>query len=334
MPAPGRNAHAPLLPISFGGWSVTSTSLPSKDAANSGVLKEDGISRSEAATYVSGRNRLSSQAWQFGDATGAYSAFTFFRQPQMHAVKLGQEGAADGNHFVFWTGATVVDATFTPGSEDELEAMTALAAMLPKAPEGAGVPPSLPHYLPAAGLNATSVRYAIGPAAYAQMNGAVPAGAVDFSQDAEAITARYGSPGAPAQMLTLIAYPTPQIAESHLKAMQTAAQAGHGIGGLAKRSGPLLAVASGASAAANQVLLDAVHFNDVVTVNHPEGYVSEGAKLYRLLFGITMLTVTLVCGALLLGLFLGGGRALIRVLRGKPVSSMSDEEIITLHLGN
>jgi hypothetical protein len=37
---------------------------------------------------------------------------------------------------------------------------------------------------------------------------------------------------------------------------------------------------------------------------------------------------------LLLGLFLGGGRALIRVLRGKPVSSVTEEEFISLHLGS
>ena len=49
--------------------------------------------------------------------------------------------------------------------------------------------------------------------------------------------------------------------------------------------------------------------------------------------GITMLVVVLVSAALLLGLFLGGGRALVRILRGKPVSTVSEEEFISLHLG-
>jgi hypothetical protein len=81
-------------------------------------------------------------------------------------------------------------------------------------------------------------------------------------------------------------------------------------------------------------LLGAIHFNDYVTMNHPEGYVPETVKLYRLLRGITMLTVVLVGGALLLGVFLGGGRAALRLLRGKPASSVSEEEFISLHLGN
>jgi hypothetical protein len=43
--------------------------------------------------------------------------------------------------------------------------------------------------------------------------------------------------------------------------------------------------------------------------------------------------VVLMSAALLLGLFLGGGRALFRVVRGKPASSLVEEEFISLHLG-
>jgi MFS-type transporter involved in bile tolerance (Atg22 family) len=77
-----------------------------------------------------------------------------------------------------------------------------------------------------------------------------------------------------------------------------------------------------------------VQFNDYVTINHPEGYVPETVKLYRLLRGITMLVVILVCAALILGFFFGGGRALIRVMRGKSVSAVTEEEFISLHLGS
>ncbi len=80
-------------------------------------------------------------------------------------------------------------------------------------------------------------------------------------------------------------------------------------------------------------LLQQVKFNDYVTINHPEGYVPETVKLYRLLTGITVLVVVLICAPFLLGLFLGGGRALYRSVRGKPASTVSDEEFISLHLG-
>jgi hypothetical protein len=339
-PQAGPAPSARLLPQSFAGWTRSSLNYeglpPSPEVAS--VLQEFGLTQSAVANYGTSKSSVIVSAWQFKDATGAYGAFTYFRQPQMRAEKLGQEGASDGDHYIFWTGATVVDATFThPASRNQADknaALAALVALLPTAAGGASVPPSLPHYLPSAELNAASVRYAIGPAAYAKMSGTVPASDIDFNQDAEALTAQYGPTGAQ-ETLTLVIYPTPQMAEAHLKAMQNAAQQGHGLGGLAKRSGPLLAVVSGSAPQAEaQQLLDAVHYNDYVTINHPEGYVPETVKLYRLLMGITMLVVILISAAVLLGFFLGGGRALIRMIRGKPVSSVSEEEFISLHLSN
>jgi hypothetical protein len=304
------------------------------DAAQHAVLDEDGLARYAAATYALGTNRAAVRAWEFKDATGAYSAFTYFRQPQMRAAAIGSEGASAGEDFLFWVGATVVDATFSHPAKNEVSALTALAASLPKVYGGEGVPPSLPHYLPAAGLEPETVKYATGPAAWAAMGGSLPTGAVDFGQDAEAVTAQYGIQGVQGT-LSLVMYPTPQMAEAHLKGLEATALNGHGIGGLAKRSGPLLAVVSGSLPAQKaNALLEAIRVSDAVTINHPEGYVSESMKLYRLLFGITTLTVILAGAALLLGIFLGGGRALIRVMRGKPISSVSDEEFISLHLGS
>lgn len=334
LAAPGPGPSAPLLPQNFAGWTQAGAVAIQPTPADASVLEEYGLAQFASATYADGANRVSISAWQFKDATGAFGAFTYYRQPQMHAEKLGQEGASAGDHHIFWTGATVVDAVYTHPSSEEQAALATLASLLPKASGGASVPPSLPHYLPTADLQPASVRYSIGPAAYAKSAGALPAADIDFSQDAEVITAQYGSAGAP-ETLTLVMYPTPQMAAAHLKSMQSAAQQGHAIGGLAKSSGPLLAVVSGTLPAPKaQQLLDAIRYNDFVTINHPEGYVPETVKLYRLLMGITMLIVILVSGAFLLGIFLGGGRALMRKLRGKPVSSVSEEEFISLHLGN
>jgi hypothetical protein len=326
--APAQNA-APVLPQSFAGW----TSVLMKDAPaapgpeEAAVLQEFGLSQQETLVYTKGPADLIVGAWQFKDATGAYGAFTFFRQPGMHAEDLGAGGASAGEHYVFWTGATVVNATFNRPPKDEKSALAVLAGLMPKVAGGASVPPSLPHYLPAANLDASTVRYAIGPAAYAQMGGTVPVSNIDFGLDAEAVTAQYLIAGAQTK-LTLIMYPTPQIAEGHLKTMQSAMPSLE-----AKRSGPLVAVVSGTlSADKAQAFLASIHFNDAVTINHPEGYVSEGAKMYRLLFGITMLTAILVCAAVFIGLFLGGGRAMLRVMRGKTASALSEEEFISLHL--
>ena len=70
-----------------------------------------------------------------------------------------------------------------------------------------------------------------------------------------------------------------------------------------------------------------------VTVDHPEGYVNEVRKTARLLLGIIYLTGILGSASILVGLFLGGGRAIVRRLQGKPVSSLNDEDFISLKLG-
>jgi hypothetical protein len=324
--APAR--PSPLLPQSFAGWTQADTALGPPNAADAAVLHEYGLAQSATATYSAAGQRLTVHAMRFADATGAFGAFTFYRQPGMRVENIGREGASSSGHYVFWAGTTVVDATFARPSTDEKTALTALASQIPPVGGAAGIPPSLPRYLPPAQLDVASVHYAIGPAAWARTGSQLPASAIDFSQDTEVVTAQYGPAGAQ-NKLTLLLYPTPQIAGAHLKAIDALAKSD---GFATKRAGPLVAIVSGNSRSAQQ-LLGAVRFSDYVTINHPEGYVPEGAKLYRLLVGITMLVVVLVSAALLLGLFLGGGRALIRTLRGKPVSTVSEEEFISLHLG-
>jgi Family of unknown function (DUF6599) len=326
-PAQTPASAAPLLPPAFAGFTQTATSPGASNPTDAAVLQEYGLAQSGSATYAAGSRQLTIRAFRFADATGAYGAFTFLRQPGMRPETIGHEAAASADHDLFWKGTTVIDATFVHPSADEKSALTALAAQIPSIGGAAGIPPSLPHYLPTAQLDAASVKYAIGPVAYARIGAPVPASAIDFGLDTEVVTAQYG----PAGQLTLLLYPTPQIAGAHLKTLDALAPSS---GFSAKRAGPLVAIVSGSSSPQKaQQLLAAVHFNDYVTINHPEGYVPETVKLYRLLTGITMLVVILVSAALILGIFFGGGRALIRFLRGKPASTVSEEEFISLHLG-
>ena len=74
-----------------------------------------------------------------------------------------------------------------------------------------------------------------------------------------------------------------------------------------------------------------VHFEDIVT-SIPQPTESEVAKTGKLLVGIATLVVIGASAAILLGLFLGGGRALYRIARGKPASSVYESEFIRLNL--
>jgi len=204
----------------------------------------------------------------------------------------------------------------------------------------------LPGYLPQAGLDSQSTRYALGPIGYVRGGGLLPPSLVDFARGAEVLTAAYSGRDGEGS-LTLIDYPTPQIAIERNKAVAAFLAAGNTAGAewpsqlaestvaalQSRRSGPLVAVSSGSFSAdrAHRLLSD-VNYSADVTWNHPEGYVSDVTKTAKLLIGIITLTAILGGAALLLGVFLGGGRALYRRLRGKPASSLADAEFISLHL--
>jgi len=81
--------HDSVLPKDFGGWHMQgtaklSTDPATADAANAALLKEYGITGFESATYIREDGRkLAIKAAKFGDASGAFGAFTFYNQPQM-----------------------------------------------------------------------------------------------------------------------------------------------------------------------------------------------------------------------------------------------------------
>ena len=74
-----------------------------------------------------------------------------------------------------------------------------------------------------------------------------------------------------------------------------------------------------------------MHFEADLT-SIPQPTESEVAKTGKLLLGIAALVIVGASAAILLGFFLGGGRALYRIARGKPVSSVYESEFIRLDL--
>ena len=206
------------------------------------------------------------------------------------------------------------------------------------------IPPILVN-LPKSSLDGQTTHYAVGPAGYAGAGGVLPPALVGFDKGAEAVTADYSLISGPAT-LTIIDYPTPQIAEQQEAAVRTYLKAGSQAqppwpkpltdsdrASLEVRhSGPLVVVVSGdAIPDESHRLLESVHYEASLT-SIPQPVESEVEKTGKLLLGITVLTLIGASAAILLGFFLGGGRALYRLARGKPISSVFDEEFIHLDL--
>jgi hypothetical protein len=339
-----------LLPDAFAGWVADGpvkklTDPAQADGASAAALKEYDFDEGATAGYKRSGETLSLRALRFHDASGAYGAYSFYRQNGWPKEDIGAGATSDHNRVLFWIGDTVVDANFSrigPMSGSELRE---LAAQIPTPDGPRALKPPLLASLPRDQLDGQTTHYALGPAGYAGAGGVLPPELVGFDRGAEAVTANYTLRSGPAT-LTVIDYPTPQMAiaqepkiRAYLKAGSQAQPAwpkplqDSDTASLeVKRSGPLVAIVSGdAVEDESHKLLALVHYESDVT-SIPQPTESEIAKTSKLLIGIAGLVIIGGSAALLLGFFLGGGRALYRMARGKPASSVYDEEFIHIDL--
>jgi hypothetical protein len=344
-----------LLPEEFDGWttaepSKTMTDPAQADPANAAALKEYGFNAAVEANYKREGETLSLRALRFDDASGAYGAYSYYRQNGWPKESIGSGAASDNKRVLFWVGTTVVDATFSQIGPESAGELREIARQLPQ-PTGnrAMAPPilaNLPPSKPESRLDPQTTHYAVGPAGYAGAGGVLPPALVKFDMGAEVVTANYSLVSGPAT-LTLIDYPTPQIAHAQVDAIRAYLKAGSqaqppwpkplgdsDVASLEVRdSGPLVAIVSGdAIPDDSHRLLESVHYEANMTAI-PQPLESEIQKTSKLLLGIAFLSLIGAAAALLLGGFLGGGRALYRMATGKPASSMYDVEFIRLDLG-
>ncbi len=339
-----------LLPDAFDGWVAAEPSKvlsdPTQaDPANAAALKEYRFTMGLAAKYKREGETLTLRALSFDDASGAYGAYTFYRQNGWPKEAIGTGAASDHNRVLFWTGITVVDATFSRIGPMSAGEMREIAHQLREPNGNRALAPPILASLPQASLDGQSTHYAEGPAGYAGAGGVLPPSLVAFDKGAETVTANYSLVSGPAT-LTIIDYPTPQIAQAQEAAIRAYLKAGSqaqppwpkpltdsDLASLEVRhSGPLVAVVSGdAIPDDSHRLLESVHYEANLTAI-PEPEESEVEKTGKLLLGIAVLCVIGGGAAILLGGFFGGGRALYRIARGKPASSVYDAEFIHLDL--
>jgi hypothetical protein len=343
-----------LLPDAFAGWTAADaakkvTDAALADAANAAALKEYEFTDGALGEYKRSGETLSLRALRFHDASGAFGAYSFYRQNGWPKEQIGSGATSNHNRVLFWVGNTVVDATFSRIGAMSGAELRELAGELPQPEGGKALAPPILANLPQARLDGQTTHYAVGAAGYAGAGGVLPVELVGFDRGAEAVTANYSLRSGEAT-LTIIDYPTPQLAaaeETKIRAYVDAckkadkqAQAGwpkplqdSGLASLeVKRSGPLVGLVSGdAIPDESHELLAAVHF-ETNLMSIPQPTETDVAKTGKLLMGITVLVIICCSISILLAFFLGGFRALYRMARGKPVSSVFDVEFIRLNL--
>ena len=329
----------PLLPQSFGEWKVAAAPAAPVAAKVSLVevskeaLEECGPQRSQVADYARDGRSLHVEAIEFGDRSGAFSAFTVVKRPNMSPLKeLGAAAAAGDDAVLFTVGTSIVLAS--PATAADAAGLRALAGMMPKAAGNKGVAPLLPTLLPPKGLVDGSVRYALGGASYAAQGGVLPAGSLGWDKAGEAVTAEYKDKRG-SETMTMLLYPTPAIAGTYTRTVQGLINAAGAdfASARVRREGELVMLASGSfSPDEAQRMLENTHLKQELSVDKdiaPTEH-QQVVQTYSLLTQIAILSGVLMLAAVLLGLFLGGGRAVYRVMRGKP--AYTEPEFLSLHL--
>ncbi len=355
-PTAAPKAEAPLLPAAFAGWELAEakpvTDAALMVAANAAALKEFGFTDGSLASYTRGSGTLKLKALRFADASGAYGAYSFFRHSGWPREEIGSGAASDNNRVLFWVGNVFVDVELTRLSAMSASELRELAAAIPVPAGNKSLPPPVLGNLPPKELDKQTSHYALGPAGYigstgsADPFGVLPPDLVGFDRGAETVTASYTLRSGPAT-LTIINYPTPQLAAGQEKAIAAYLKAGNSpqhpftkplqesnpAALEVRRSGPLLAIVSGdAIPDEAHKLISLVHYDADMSALPGGGSANDIQKTAQLLLGIVTLVVVMFVAAFLLAIFLGGGRAAFRFMRGKPLSSMNDEQFTKLDL--
>jgi hypothetical protein len=305
----------PLLPESLrtGPDHDAGNGAPSWSGADAPILVEDGIRRYERGTAQSPVSHGATTSgtitvYQFDDATGAYAAYSYLRK--------------SGGDRVTLSGVSVVVSNLKLYPESAAALLKTVQVGLPKVGGTKGLPPLLRTYLPAKGLQHDTVKYALGPVGYQAMGAAVPPEIIGFDKAAEVVTAKYEGKG----MLTMLLYPTPQIAGEHGRQIETEMNRQGTAAGTVKlrREGPLVLLTTGAwKPAEAQEMMENIHLRNELTWNKPmpPEFHAEVRKTVSLLTSIAVFCGLGALAAVVLALFFGGARAAIRVLQGKPAAT-------------
>lgn len=326
---------AAILPPSFNGWekaagAKTETEPATADPAGADVLKEYGFSDVELATYTRDDRRMEVKAARFKNASGTFGAFTFYQQPQMHTEKIGDEGASNGVRILFYRGNILVDVLLDRVTAMSASDLRALADALPPIHGDLASLPTLTGNLPRRSYIAHTDRYVVGPVAMERLGAPIPAMLVDFGMSPELAMARYSSTWGEAN-LTLIGYPTPQIATEKLHAFQTASLPGGPF--YFRRSGPIVVIVNGnVPEDEARSLLASVNYDANVTITQATR-LDPHNNVGNLIVGVFVLIGLILLLALIFGFAFGGVRILAKKLFPNRVFDRpEDVEIIRLNL--
>jgi len=337
--APNSSAQQQVLPSHFSTWTcnpgaqdVEFDRIPNF----SSLTKEAGLTENEFCDYLSGAAKIHVDLEKYRDPSSAYEMYTALIRPDMHPSTLNRTSAVDGDRLFVLVGSSTLQVRPTPAisTADLVTLVNSVNAHADQTP----LPP-IRTFLPRGFTDGTQ-RYARGPVAFLNAIASLKqdefenlADEAGFHSNAEAMFAHYRA-GKDEAVLLLIDYPTPQLAEQHLRHLEQAlSPATKQAGTTIERKASLLSlVLKPSSAAYGNTLRSALKYETEVTWNEPHQTVTD-PPLLSTIAKIFIATGVFMVIAVVLGAAFGGVRVLMKVFfPGKVFDRPEQMDILQLGL--
>jgi len=338
-PSHAQKAPQSKLPDRFGPWVASTPPAEVKPSGHdAALLSEAGMEDWFARPYANGLQSIRVSLKRFRDPTGAYEVYTAAFDPEMQPSTVGALTAIGHQRLVMLIGNYLMEV-----SQPELasnEELRELAGAVRKFADTTPLPP-IRSYLPEGFLDGTQ-RYTQGPAGFRAAldeldrgEFATLADEIGFGLGAEAMLARYQR-GKENGALLLIEYPNPQLAEQHLRHLETAlSPAAKQAGTSVERKGSLLSVVlKPSSEAFANSLRNALRYETEVTWNEPSHKITDPPWLV-IVGRIIVLTLLFMGVAVAVGVTFGIIRVLIKTfLPGKVFDRPGQMDVLQLGLSS
>jgi hypothetical protein len=318
-------------PSKVGRWTAAANSRAANEAPSRqlepALMKESGLITATHRTYAQGDKKAYCTLYTFHDSSGAYEVFTALR---VHISKGDQEEFGRTIYKSNQVLDVVSDSKF--GEDAEKDA----ARWLQSISDGVASPP-IASYLPSQGRVPGTDFYTLGPEGFrwaTQWNAREAAGLVDkagFNSGAEAMFAEYQA-GKEEATLLLIEYPTPQLAELHLKHMQREILAAKN-GASVERKGSLLSIVLAPTSEKYAAQLrSSVNYETQVTWSEPSSTATD-PPIISTLVKIFVATIVFMVVTVVVGIAFGGVRIITkRLFPGKVFDRPEHLEVLQLGL--
>jgi len=334
--APWVSAQSLVLPSHFSTWS----GQPSPDSVETenytNLWKETGRTPGELSQYSSGAARINVGLWKYRDPSSAYEMYTALISPEMHPSTLNRTSAVDGDRLIVLVGSSILQVRpIQPiSTQDLVTLVNSVGAHADQAP----LPP-IRTYLPG-GFSDGTQRYALGPVALRNALNTLKheeftnlVSEAGFDSGAEAMIAEYRN-GRESAGLLLLEYPTPQLAEQHLRHLEQALSAAAKQAGttIERKASLLSLVLRPSSAAYGDGLRSAVNYETHVTWHEPTHTITD-PPWTSILGKIFISTGLFMVVAVVLGVAFGGVRVVAKLFfPGKVFDRPEQMDVLQLGL--